>query len=246
MSDEQNPVENSSRFATTQWSMVVSAGKKSSPDSEKALESLCEIYWFPLYAYVRRRVADANEAQDLTQSFFAELLEKNYVGAADPDRGRFRAFLLTALKHYLSKQWEKEKALKRGGGKQRLSLDFESADSSIKLQLASGLSPEQLYDQQWAVALLGRIMQRLRTEHVENEKVELFDELKDFVIGDHSGRSYADAAATLNISEAASRKAASRIRQRYRELLREEISHTVSDGNDVDQEIRNLFSTFQS
>ena len=111
-------------FATTHWSIVISAGHDSSPDSKRALESLCETYWYPLYAYARRRVADVNEAQDLTQAFFAELLEKNYIGSAVPDRGRFRAFLLTAFKHFLSKQWEKAKAQKRGGGRTPISLDF--------------------------------------------------------------------------------------------------------------------------
>ncbi len=243
MSDDKHSHYKSPQFATTRWSIVVSAGQQASPDSQRALESLCEVYWYPLYIYVRRRVADTNEAQDLTQAFFAKLLEKNYVGSASPDRGRFRAFLLTALKHYLSKQWEKGRAQKRGGGHVPVSFDFQAADSSLTIEPASGLTPEQLYDQQWAIALLGQIMQRLRTEFEESARTDQFEELKGFVIGDHSGKTYAEAAAKLNMTEVAARKAASRMRKRYRELLREEIAQTVSRPEEVDDEIRNLFAT---
>ena len=245
MSDDRHLRGKSPQFATTRWSLVVSAGRQSSADSQRALESLCEVYWYPLYVYVRRRVADVNEAQDLTQAFFAELLEKHYVGAATPDRGRFRAFLLTALKHYLSKQWEKDRAQKRGGGRLPISLDFQAANSSLSTEPASGLTPEQLYDRQWTIALLGHIMHRLRTEFEEEAKAQQFEELKGFVIGDHSGTTYAEAAERLHMSEAAARKAASRMRRRYRELLREEIAQTVSDPNEVEDEIRNLFTTLK-
>lgn len=230
------------RFATTRWSLVVSAGRKSSPDSKRALESLCQTYWFPLYAYVRRRVRDANEAQDLTQAFFTELLEKNFVGSAAADRGRFRAFLLTALKHYLSKQWEKAKAQKRGGSRPPISLDFQRADSNISLEPASGLTPEQHYDRQWAIALLEQIMQRLEREFDESGKSDQFEALKGFVIGDHRGTNYADVAARLEMTETAARKMGSRMRQRYRKLLREEIAQTVSGPDEVDEEIQSLFA----
>ncbi len=182
------------QFATTRWSLVISAGHKSSPDSRRALGSLCEVYWYPLYAYARRRVSDTNEAQDLTQAFFAELLEKNYVGSATPSRGRFRAFLLTAFKHFLSKQWEKAKAQKRGGGRAPIPLDFESADSRYRIEPSSGLTAEQLYDRQWAVTLLGQIMERLENEFVQSGKTEQFAELKGFIIGEHSGSTYCDIA----------------------------------------------------
>ena len=173
------------------------------------------------------------------------MLEKNYVGSATPDRGRFRAFLLTAFKHYLSKQWEKDRALKRGGGQLTFSLDFQSADSSVHIAPKSRLTPEQLYDQHWAIALLGHIMQRLRVEFEQAGKTRLFDELKSFVIGDHSGKTYGETSARLNMTETAARKAASRMRRRYRELLREEIAQTVSGPDEVDDEIRNLFVTLQ-
>jgi RNA polymerase sigma-70 factor (ECF subfamily) len=232
-------------FATTRWSMVVSAGHPSSPDSRRALESLCEVYWYPLYAYVRRRVPNVDEAQDLTQAFFAELLEKNYVGSATPERGRFRAFLLTAFKHFLSKQWEKAKARKRGGGRAPISLDFATADSSLRIDPAVGLTAEQFYEQQWAIALLGQIMQRLQAEFAAGGKERLFAELKGFIIGDHAGTTYARAAASLNMTEAAVKKSASRMRRRYRELLRDEIAQTVAGPDEVEDEIRSLFATLR-
>lgn len=232
-------------FATTQWSIVVAAGHRSSPDSKHALESLCHAYWYPLYAYVRRRVPDVNEAHDLTQAFFAELLEKNYVGSATPERGRFRTFLLTAFKHFLGKRWEKARAQKRGGGRPSISLDFQSADSSLRIEPTAGLTAEQLYERQWALALLACIMERLQSEFKEAAKADNFKTLKGFIIGDHAGCTYAQAAARLGLTEAAAKKAASRMRQRYRELLREEIAQTVSCPEEVDDEIRSLFTTLK-
>lgn len=221
------------------------AGRRSSPDSRRALESLCEAYWYPLYAYVRRRVSDVNDAHDLTQAFFAELLTKNYVGAAKAERGRFRAFLLTSLKHFLSKERERANAQKRGGGNTSIPLDFESADTRYRIEPTRGLTAEQIYDREWALALLGRILQRLESEAAEAGKSEQFEELKAFLIGEHAGSTYADAAARLNTTEAAVKMAASRLRRRYRELLREEIAETLNAKEDVDDEISNLFATLQ-
>lgn len=206
------------------------------------MESLCGAYWHPLYAYVRRRVPDVNEAQDLTQAFFAELLEKNYVGSATPERGRFRSFLLTAFKHFLAKEWDKAKAQKRGGGRAPISLDFDSADSKLRIDPAAGMTAEQFYDQQWAITLLGQIMERLEAEFVRNGKSRQFTELKGFLIGDHAGSTYTQVATRLHMTEAAAKKAASRMRRRYRELLREEIAQTVASLDEVDDEIRNLFA----
>ncbi len=238
------------QFATTHWSLVLSAGHRSSPDSRRALESLCEAYWYPLYAYVRRRVSDVNEAQDLTQAFFVELLQKNYVGSATPQRGRFRAFLLTALKHFLSKQWDKARAQKRGGGRASISLDFKAldfkdADSRYHIEPCGGLTAEQLYDRQWALTLLRQIMQRLENEFAEKGKAKQFQHLSGFIIGEHSGTTYCDVAAKLNMTEAAAKMAAHRMRRRYRHLLREEIAQTVDGPDDVDDEIRNLFATLE-
>jgi RNA polymerase sigma-70 factor (ECF subfamily) len=233
------------QFAPTRWSVVLVAGRRSSPDSQRALESLCEAYWYPLYAYVRQRVTDINDAHDLTQAFFAELLAKNYVGAARAERGRFRAFLLTSFKHFLSKEWERAKAQKRGGGKAPISLDFESADSQYRIEPACGLTAEQIYDREWAVALLGRIMQRLQQESVDAGKPEQFAELKGFLIGDHPGATYADVAMKLGMTEAAVKMATHRMRKRYRELLREEIADTVTDPKEIEDEILKLFATLQ-
>lgn len=232
-------------FATTHWTVVIAAGRRSSPDSRQALEALCSAYWYPLYAYVRRRVPDAAEAQDLTQAFFAELLEKNYVGTATPERGRFRAYLLTALKHFLSKEWHKAKAKKRGGGRTPLPLDFQSADSRLSIEPASGLTAEQLYERQWAVTLLDQTMERLQGEFVRAGKANQFEQLKEFIIGAHAGVTFANIAAKLGTTEAAAKMAASRMRRRYRELLREEIAQTVSGPEEIDDEIRNLFAALE-
>jgi RNA polymerase sigma-70 factor (ECF subfamily) len=229
-------------FATTHWSVVVAAGSPSSPDAQKALESLCQIYWYPLYAYVRRRVANSDEAQDLTQAFFAQLLEKNYVGQAVPERGRFRSFLLTAFKHFLSKQWEKGKAKKRGGGRAAISLDFESGESRYRIEPATHFTAEQWYNKQWALMLLDRTMQQLQREWTDEGKARQFDALNGFLVGDHEAITYAQVAAELNTTEAAAKMAAHRMRRRYRTLLREEIAQTVTHPKEVDDEIRDLFT----
>ena len=231
-------------FDTTHWSVVLAAGHRSSPDSDKALESLCRTYWYPLYAYVRRRVADVHEAQDLTQEFFARLLEMNYVAEADPERGRFRAFLLTAFKHFLSKEWDKAKAQKRGGGRVPIPLEFLSFDSRFSVEPSQNLTAEQVYDRQWAVTLLDRVMDRLRDEFVRAGKAPQFEQLTGFLIGQHAGVTYADAADGMGVTEGTVKMTVHRMRQRYRELLRTEISQTVAGPGDVDDEIRSLFATF--
>jgi len=232
------------RFTTTHWSVVLEAGARSSADSQRALESLCAAYWSPLYAYVRRRVSDVHDAQDLTQAFFAELLQKNYVGSATPERGRFRAFLLTALKHFLSKQWDKAKAKKRGGGRPTIPLDFASADSRCPIEPAGGLTPEELYDRRWAQTLLDQVMARLERQFANDGKQVQFERLKLFIIGQHEGATYAEAAEALGTTAAAAKMAVHRMRRRYRRLLREEVSQTLVDPSDADDEIRDLFAAF--
>lgn len=228
-------------FATTRWSVVASAGRTASPDAARALAVLCETYWYPLYAHVRRRVPNVHDARDLTQAFFAELLEKNYVGAAAPERGKFRAFLLTAFNHFLSKEWDKVRAQKRGGGRPPISLDFSSADANYQIDPAGGLSADEIYEQQWVVALLKRTLDRLEEEHERAAKSRQFQELKGFLIGDEYERTYAQVAGNLQMTEAAARKAVSRMRNRYRELLREEILQTVSGPEEAEEELRSLF-----
>ena len=223
----------------------MNAGDASAPESRAALEKLCDLYWTPLYAYVLRRVQSVSEAQDLTQAFFLAFLEKNYAATANPDRGRFRSFLLTAFKHFLSKEWEKARAQKRGGGQAILSLDFSTADSALKIDPASKLTPEQIYDQQWAITLLNRVLSQLQDEYQADHSAEKFAELRQFLIGDHAGTTYSASAEQLGMNEPALRKAVSRLRARYRTILRQEISETVSAPSEIDEEIRNLFRTFQ-
>lgn len=233
------------KFATTQWSLVIAAGNREHEDSIQALETLCQAYWPPLYAYVRRRVHDSHEAQDLTQAFFERLLEKHYLADASADRGRFRAFLITAFKHFLSKEWDKAKSLKRGGGRAIISLDFASADSQICIEPASGLTAEQLYDKQWAITMLTRVMESLEAEFAAKDKADHFAELKGFILGDHAGTTYAQIANRLNMTEAAAKKAGSRLRRRYRERLREEIGQTVSGPEEIEDEMRNLLAVLE-
>jgi RNA polymerase sigma-70 factor (ECF subfamily) len=229
-------------FASTHWSLVLAAGERGNVESSRALEQLCSAYWPPLYAYVRRRVRDVHEAQDLTQAFFERLLEKRYLAQADPERGRFRAFLITALKHFLSNEWKKARAEKRGGGQTVLPFDFASQDSADG-GFTDNLTPERLYERQWAITLLNRVINRVQREMERDGKGRHFQALKDY-IGGPGGSSYADAATALGMTESAARMAASRLRTRYRELLREEIAHTVSTPEEVDDEVRHLFDTF--
>jgi RNA polymerase sigma-70 factor (ECF subfamily) len=237
----QSTPPGSPQFATTRWSLVVSAGNQTSENSAQALESLCRTYWFPLYAYVRKRVGDANEACDLTQAFFERLLEKNYLAEVDPQRGRFRAFLITAFKHFLSKEWEKARTQKRGGGRSILSLDFRDGDARYSAEPVSHLTSEQVYERQWVLTLLARVMQRLQDEYQAAGKQKQYEHLKSFIIGEHGDTTYANVAAIFQSTEAAMRMSAYRMRRRYRELLRQEIAETVADTADIEDEIQNLF-----
>ncbi len=232
-------------FQTTHWSLVLRAGHREDRAAETALAALCERYWYPLYVYVRRRTADVNEAQDLTQEFFAWLLEKNALASACPERGRFRGFLLTAMKNFLSNQWDRAKARKRGGGVRRLSLDLDDGESRLRLEPAHELTPERLYERQWVLTLLELVMRRLQEEYQSSGKAGLFERLKGGITGDRDRPAHAAAAAELGLSEEAARQAASRLRKRYRELLREEVAHTLAEPADVDDEIRSFFAVLE-
>ena len=243
MSGDSNPdLCGSDPFATTHWSLVLAAGERGSAESERALETLCRAYWPPLYAYARRRVADVHQAQDLTQGFFARLLEKKYLADANPERGRFRAFLITAFKHFLSKEWDRARARKRGGGVAPFPLDFAWHDSHSGVT-ATDVTAEQFYERQWAITLLDRVMRRLQREMERAGKGRQFQALKG-LIGGSQEVSYQAVAAELGINEAAARMAASRLRGRYRELLRDEIAQTVSTPEEIDDEVRHLFAVF--
>ncbi|WP_296454758.1 sigma-70 family RNA polymerase sigma factor [Rubinisphaera sp.] len=242
-SDEPNLRNNNAdQFVTTHWSLVYAAGDHECEESNRALERLCRAYWPPLYAYVRRRVNSIHEAQDLTQAFFERLLEKKYLTDADPERGRFRSFLITAFKRFLSKEHDKATAKKRGGSQRTFSVDFESQERNWGI-LQDTMTAERIYDRQWAVTLLNRVMSRLQREMERSGKSQQFQLLKDF-IGGVGMASYSDVASELGISESAARMATSRMRSRYRELLRDEISQTVIAEEDIDCEVQYLFKTF--
>jgi RNA polymerase sigma-70 factor (ECF subfamily) len=233
-------------FATTRWSLVAAAGQGQSPEAQQALASLCQIYWYPLYAYARRRLPSAHDAQDLTQSFFAELLEKGYLQAADPRRGKFRSFLLTAFKHFLSRQRERANAQKRGGGRLPLSLDFQAGERRYHLEPVDHATPETVYERRWALALLEQALARLRQETADAGKERLFESLKGALAGEGPHESYARIAEGLGLSEQAVKVAVHRLRRRYQELLRDEIAQTVASPEEIDDELRDLFAAVRA
>jgi RNA polymerase sigma-70 factor (ECF subfamily) len=230
------------RFATTHWSLIVAARDGDTAEAQAALAALCQAYWYPLYAYIRRQGHPADQAQDLTQEFFTRLLEKEFLGVLDPDKGKFRAFLLAACKHFLANERDRERAQKRGGGRLRLSLDFTDAEDRYTREPGHALTAEKLFERRWALALLQGVLERLREEHAARGKGELFDRLRGFLLGERQPGGYAGAAADLGLTEGAAKVAVHRLRQRYRELLRAEIGRTVPDGESVDEEIRALFA----
>jgi RNA polymerase sigma-70 factor (ECF subfamily) len=234
--------ENARDFRTTHWSVVLLAGAQASPRSAEALEQLCRAYWYPLYAYTRRRGYDAHTAQDLTQGFFERVLEKNYLVDADARRGRFRTFLLTSLNHFLANEWDKTQRQKRGGGCALLSLDDRTAEERYRLEPAEPATPESYFDRRWAETVLEAVFNRLRAEFNDGGKAGRFEALKGFLLADERGASYAGTAAQLGLSEVSVRSAVSRLRQRFRELMRAEIANTVSNPSEVDEEIRHLFT----
>jgi RNA polymerase sigma factor (sigma-70 family) len=228
-------------FATTRWTMVMQAGTDS-PDAQQALETLCRNYWYPLYAYVRRQGHNAHDAQDLTQAFFARLLEKNYLADVQREKGRFRSFLLASLKHFLANEWDRERALKRGGGKRLIALDEDSAESRYKLEPKDDLSADKIYERRWALTLLDQVLAKLRAEFEADGKAQQFDALKDYLAAGRSAVSYAQAAEQIRMNEGAVKVAVHRLRKRYRELLRAEIAQTVATASEIDAEIRYLFT----
>jgi RNA polymerase sigma factor (sigma-70 family) len=230
-------------FVTTHWSLVLSARDKNSPQSAAALEKLCRAYWYPLYAYVRRTGQSKENAEDLTQAFFARLLEKNFLDAAEPKRGRFRSFLLIALKRFLANEWDRERAQKRGGGQAQIPLDTELAERKFSAETTVGeVSPDRLYERRWALTLIEQTMTRLRAEFERAGKTAEFERLKSFLTADKHEIPCPAVAAELGMGEGALRVAVHRLRKRYRELFREEIAHTLAEGENVDAELRHLLT----
>lgn len=227
---------------TTHWSVVLAAADKADPHRDRALAELCETYWYPLYAYVRRRGNSAGEAEELTQEFFARVLEKDYLTAAGPEKGRFRGFLLVCLKRFLANEWDRKRAKKRGGNRRKLSIDFQDADRRYRLEPVDDLTAERIFERRWALSMLERTLAQLADEMTAAGKGELFEKLKVYLTAGADEPPYAEMARELGMSQGAVKVRVHRMRQRYRQILRGQIAMTLGDPNDVDNEIHSLFS----
>jgi len=227
-------------FNTTHWSVVLLAGQQGSPEAATALENLCGTYWYPLYAYARRQGHSPPDGEDLTQQFFAGFLEKKYFGLANPDRGRFRSFLLASFKHFLANEYHRSRAAKRGGGGTFVSWDEAEAEARYGNELAHGTSPERLFEQSWVLTLLEKVMKNLQQEYVHSGKGKVFDALEIFLSGEKSEATYKEIGEGFQMGESAVKMAVSRLRRRYGEMLRGEIAHTVTEPVVVEEELRYL------
>jgi RNA polymerase sigma-70 factor (ECF subfamily) len=228
-------------FVTTRWTVVLSAGDPRSLRAATALETLCGAYWFPLYAYVRRRGHSPADAEDLTQEFFHQLLAHNWVARADRQKGRFRSFLLMAMSRFLANEWDKAHTLKRGGRLRLVPLSLDTAETRYIREPADTSTPEQAFEKQWALTLLEMVLGQLRKDYEQSGKAGLFEVLKPCLVGSRETQPYAELANTLGLSEGAVKVAVSRLRERYRERLKEEVAHTVASPAEVDAELRHLF-----
>jgi RNA polymerase sigma-70 factor (ECF subfamily) len=231
-------------FVTTHWSVVLRARDKDSSDSEAARERLCRTYWPPLYHYLRRDGYSVDDAKDLTQEFLSRFLHREWLKHLHDQRGKFRSFLLTFLKHFLSDERDRANAQKRGGAQQLISLDACEAEERDAFGPVDGLSADQIYDRRWARAVMDEAARRLREEYAARGKAELFDQLKDLQPGEHGARSYAEIGAALGVTEQAVKNAAHSFRRRYGELLRDEIAQTVADPGEVETEVQHLMQIF--
>jgi RNA polymerase sigma-70 factor (ECF subfamily) len=235
------------RFGDTRWSVVLAAaGKPLVPEAAAARETLCQAYWSPLYAYIRRLGHSPHDAQDLTQEFLARFLEKDYLGNVDQSRGRFRSYMLAALKHFLANAWDKQQALKRGGGALVLSIDMNDAETHCRFEPAENETPEVVFQKRWAASLLEGSLARLRREYQAEGKERLFEQLKSTLIETREGVAYAEIAARLQTSEAAVKMAVHRLRQRYRGAIRSEIAATlaVAEPSEVEDELREVLRVY--
>jgi RNA polymerase sigma-70 factor (ECF subfamily) len=243
MSDPQSASVPDDRFPTTHWSQVVAAQDPAAPEARLALTALCTDYWYPIYVFIRRRGVGPDEAADLTQDFFARLLEPGALAVASPLRGRFRSFLRGACAHFLSNHRDREQALKRGGGFRLISFDRLEAQGRFGRELAHELTAERAFERTWALTLLDRVRHRLDAELVRSRNRPLLDRLRPSVFGEAVAESYRAIAEELGVSESAVRMAAHRLRGRYRTLLREEIAQTIEDPAEVDSEIAALMAS---
>ena len=234
------------RFATTRWSLVLDAGTALTPRGHAALSTLCELYWYPLYSYLRRRGHTAEDAQDLTQGFFARLLEKHTLNVVDRSRGRFRSFLLGSLDNYVSNERDRSRAQKRGSGTPPISLDVAMAEDRYVREPEDPLTPERIFDRNWALAVLDRVLNRLRAELHEAGKDDLFENLKGYLTGDQAAGSYQVVGASLGLTEGALKVAVHRLRRRYRTLLYDEIAQTVATPEEVELELQYLIEAIKT
>ncbi len=233
------------QFGQTHWSVVLSAAGRQNPShAAESLEKLCSLYWRPLYAYVRRQGQSPHDAQDLTQEFFLRLLRKDFLESVDQGKGRFRSFLLAALKHFLSNERDRARAQKRGGGQSPLPLDFTGEETHLGFQPVDNLTPEIIFERRWATTLLEQALARLRQDYASQGKELLFEQLKTTLTEGRGSVAYSALAARLNLSEAAVKMAAHRLRQRYRECLRAEIAQTVATAGEVEDELRHVLGVF--
>jgi RNA polymerase sigma-70 factor (ECF subfamily) len=226
-------------FATTHWSIVLAAANHETPGAAVGLEQLCRTYWYPLYAYVRRSGHNPEDSQDFTQEFFHRLLHKDYLAQVKRQKGKFRSFLLACLRHFLSEQRDRARTVKRGGGANCLSLDAQTAEERYRLEPVDRMDAEKIFERRWAMTLLEHALRRLRDETASAGNAEMFDRLKDFVAGE-SEVTCSEVADRMKMTESAVKSALHRLRQRYRELVREEVAHTVADPAEIDVELRYL------
>ena len=236
----QRDARASGAFSTTHWSAVLQAGREFSPEAQEALETLCRRYWYPLYVHVRRLGWGPDDAQDLTQQFFTRFLERRYFERADPERGRFRSFLLTSLKHFLTDEWEKLRTQKRGGGQRSISWDGVDPEDRYRLEPAEHLTPDRIYEKRWAGILLENVLNQLKVEYEKAGRAGEFDQLKSCVWGDGDAGTYGELAVRMKVGENAVKVAVHRLRKRFREQLRLEVLKTVSSPEEVDAELRHL------
>lgn len=233
-------------FATTHWSVVLAAGQSTDAQASEALEQLCRTYWYPLYAYVRRRGYSPEDAEDLTQEFFARFLVGKYLASVDRERAKFRSYLLGALNHFLADAWDHAHRIKRGGGQALQSLDVRSGESRYTLEPVAELTPDRLFDRRWAFTVLDQVLSRLRQEYERSGKGRLFEKLSAFLPGDAEADSYADLARELGMTESAVRVAVHRLRRRYGQLFSTEVAHTVANPAEIQDEMRYLLTVVSS
>jgi RNA polymerase sigma-70 factor (ECF subfamily) len=233
-------------FNTTRWTVVLQAALSESPEARRAINRLCRDYWYPLYAHVRRHGRSVQDAEDITQEFFVRLLSHDYLKLADPQRGRFRTFLLTSLGHFMITEWRKANAAKRGGDLEFVSLDVEAAERRFQDEPADSLSPDRIFQKQWAVALLEQVFSRLSLEYASARKQPMFDGLRPHVLGETADETQTALATRLGMTGGAVRVELHRLRTRYRELLRHEVSRTVASPDEVDAELRELMAALRA